>query len=70
MKLGKLIDVSKSNNSQESFQTFLKPRAEFQVPFNLETCSNCSITNYVKFPVFQFFENVNKVELKMIKIDC
>ena len=70
MKLGKLIDVSKSNNSQESFQTFLKPRAEFQVLSNLETCSNCSITNYVKFPVFQFFEKVNKVELKTIKINC
>ena len=31
---------------------------KFQVLFNLATCSNYSITNYVKIPEFHFFENV------------
>ena len=38
----------------------------FQVLFNLVACSNYSITNYVKIPVFHFFEKVNKGYLKMV----
>ena len=30
-------------------------RAKFQALFNVATCSNYAITNYVKFPVFHFF---------------
>ena len=37
--------------------------------FNLATCSNYSITNYGKFPVFHFFEGVNKGELKAVNIN-
>ena len=43
--------------------------AKFQALFNFATCSNYSITNYVKFPVFHFFERVNKGELKMVNIN-
>ena len=32
----------------------------FQVLFNFATCSNYSVTNYAKIPVFHFFEKVNK----------
>ena len=38
--------------------------AKFQVLFNLTTCSNYSITSYVKIPVFHFFEKMNKGQLK------
>ena len=37
--------------------------------FNLPTCSNYSITNYVKIPVFHFFEKVNKGQLKMVNVN-
>ena len=40
----------------------------FQVLFNLATSSNYSITNYVKIPVFQFFEKLNKGQLKSLYI--
>ena len=40
--------------------------AEFQALFYLATCFNYLITNYVKFPVFNFFERVNNGELKMV----
>ena len=33
-------------------------------PSQLATCSGYSITNYFKFPVFHFFQKVNKGELK------
>ena len=42
--------------------------AKFQVLFNLATCSNYS-TNYVKIPVFDFFEKVNKEHLKMVNVN-
>ena len=42
--------------------------ANFQVLFNLATCSNYAITNYVKIPVFHLFEKVNKSYLKMVNI--
>ena len=40
-----------------------------QVLFNLATCSNYSITKYVKFSVFHFFERVNNGDLKMVNIN-
>ena len=46
-----------------------KTGAKFQAPFNLATCTNYSVTNYVKFPVFHFFERVNKGEFKMLNIN-
>ena len=35
----------------------LRTGAKFQVLFYLATCSNYSITDYVKIPVFHFFDN-------------
>ena len=37
-----------------------------QVFFNLASCSNYSITNYDKIPVFHYFEKVNKGHLKTL----
>ena len=53
----------------EIFWTIWRTGAKFQALFNLTTCSNYSMTNYVKFPVFHFFEMVNKGELKMVNIN-
>ena len=39
---------------------------KFWVLFNLATYFNYSITDYVKFPMFHFFERVNKREVKMV----
>ena len=41
----------------------------FQALFDLVTRSDYSITNYVKFPMFHFFERVNKGELDMVNIN-
>ena len=41
----------------------------FQVLLDLATCSNYSITNYVKIPVFDFFEKVNQRHLKMVNVN-
>ena len=46
-----------------------KTGAKFQALFNLATCSNYSITNYVKFAVIVFFESVNNRELKKVNIN-
>ena len=43
--------------------------AKFQSLFNLATYFNHSITNYVKSPVFDFFEKVIKGELKMVNVN-
>ena len=51
------------------FWTIWRTGAKFQALFKLATCSNCSITNYVKFTMFHFLEKVNKRELKMVYID-
>ena len=51
-----------------SFWTIWRTGAKLQALFNLVTCSNYSMTNYVKFPVFHFVERVNKRELKMVNI--
>ena len=64
-----LIDISKHNNFEESYEQFWWTRAKFQVLFNLATCSNHSITNCVKIPVFPFFEKVNKGQLKMVNVN-
>ena len=37
------------------FRTIWRNRAKFQVLFNLATCTNYSITTYVKIPVLHFF---------------
>ena len=41
----------------------------FQVLFNLANCSNYSISNYVKIPVFHFFEKMNMGQLKMVDVN-
>ena len=43
--------------------------AKFQALFNLATCSNYSIINYVKFAVIGFFESANNGELKKVNIN-
>ena len=49
--------------------TIWRTGAKFQVLFNLVTCSNYSIINYAKIPVFYFFEKVNKGHLKILNIN-
>ena len=51
------------------FWTIWWTGAMFQVLFNLATCYNYSITNYVKIPVFHFVEKVNKGESKMVNVN-
>ena len=41
----------------------------FQALFSLTTSFNYSKTNYVDFPVFQFFKKVNKGQLKMVNVN-
>ena len=53
--------ISKGNIFPESFKQF--------GGMDLATWSNYSMTNYVKFPVFHFFERMNKVELKMVNFN-
>ena len=48
------------------FWTIWWTGSKFQTLFILATCSNFSIANYVKFPVFHFVEGVNKGELTMV----
>ena len=43
--------------------------ARFQVLCNLATFRNYSQTKYVKIPVFSFFENVNKGQLKIVYVN-
>ena len=51
------------------FWTIWWTGAKFQTLFSLAACSNFSITSYVKFPVFHFFEKTNKGELRMVNIN-
>ena len=53
----------------EIFWMICRTGAKFQIFFNLVTCSSYSVTTYVKFSVFHFFERVNKGELKMVNIN-
>ena len=71
-----LIDINKGNNFQEFFEQFgglgqssFQFRSFSKVFFSLANCSNYSITNYVKIPVFHFFEKVNKGQLKMVNVN-
>ena len=52
----------------EIFWTIWRTGFKFQVFSHLLTSSNDSVMNYVKFPVFHFFEKVNKGHLKMEKM--
>ena len=52
-----------------TFWTIWRTGDKVQVLFNLATCSNYSITSYVKIPVFHFFEKVNKRQLKMVNVN-
>ena len=52
----------------EIFWTIWRTENKFQALFSIATCSNYSITNYVKFTMFHFFERVNKGELKIVNI--
>ena len=49
--------------------TIWRTEATFQAFFNLAACSNYSTTNYVKTPIFHFFEKVNKEHLKMVNVN-
>ena len=56
-KLGQMIDVNRGNNFQKSFEQFgglgnLQPGE----PATLATCSNNSITNYVKIHLCHFLK--------------
>ena len=51
------------------FWTTWRSGAKFQVLFILATCSNYSITKYVKIPLFRFFEKLNKKQLKMVNVN-
>ena len=58
------IDRYKQGQSfSEIFWTIWRTAVKFQTIFNLATCFSYSITNSVKFTVFNFFERVNKGEL-------
>ena len=52
-----------------TFWTIWETGARFQVPFNLATYPNYSITKYAKIPLFHFFEKVNKGRLKMVYVN-
>ena len=53
----------------ETFWTIWRTGAKFQALFNLAVCSNYSITNYVKIPVYHFFEKLNKAQLKIVNVN-
>ena len=48
------------------FYKIRRTGAKFEVLFNLVACTNYSITNYAKIPVFYLIEKVNKGHLKMV----
>ena len=49
--------------------TIWRTGANFQAFFNLATCSNYSVTSYVKFLVFHYFERVNKGESNVVNMN-
>ena len=51
------------------FWTIWRTGDKFQVLFNLATCYNYSITNYIKIPIFYFLKKVNKGHLKMVNVN-
>ena len=50
-----------------TFRTMWRTGPKFQALFSLRSCSSYLITNYVKIPLFHFFEKKNKSYLKMVK---
>ena len=65
--------VDRYNQGQQfpkSFEQFGGLGTKFQILFNLATCSNYSITNYVMIPMFHLFEKVNKGHSKMLNVSC
>ena len=53
----------------EIFWMIWRTGAKFKTFSNLVTCFNYSINNHVKFPLFHFFQRMNKGELKMVNIN-
>ena len=53
----------------EILWTIWRTGANFQAFFNLATCSNYSVTSYVKFLVFHYFERVNKRESNVVNMN-
>ena len=51
------------------FSTIWRTGTKLQVLFNLATCSNYSITTWVKIPVFHIFEKLNKGQLIMVNVN-
>ena len=51
------------------FWTIWRTGAKFQALFNLATCTNYSITNYITTLVFHFFVKVNKRHFKMLNVN-
>ena len=51
------------------FWIIWKTGAKFQVLFNLATCSNYSMTNYVKIIVPHLFEKLKEGQLKMVNVN-
>ena len=47
------IDISKGNNLHESFERFGRLGLNSRSFFNLATCSNYSISNFVRIPVLK-----------------
>ena len=67
--INQLIDISK-DNILESLEQSLRGLELSSGSFcNLDTCSNYSITSYVKILVFHFFEKVNKGSWKMLNVN-
>ena len=64
-KLGQLIGTNKGNNFSIIFWTIWRTGVRSQVLFNLASCPNYSRTNYVKIPVFHFFDKMNKGHCKL-----
>ena len=64
-----MIYIRKDNHFQESFKKIRWARAKFQFPFNLVTCTDYSIINYIMILVFHIFEKVNKGDLKMVNVN-
>ena len=68
MKLGKLIDLKKCNNIEETFKQ-LEGLGKVLGFSDLATCSSYSITNYVKILVFHFFGKLNRGHLKIVNVN-
>ena len=64
------IDIYKEGQHFSGiFQKIRWARAKFQFHFNLVTCTDYSIINYIMILVFHIFEKVNKGDLKMVNVN-